>query len=169
MRPISSESSLLPMAHGSALFTRGETQALATATLGSKVRCREGLHVIVILHYDVCMCNGDSPWRRASKRWTSWGPSASTCSIASLPRPSEKWGESAGSTAERWPYCSCMYVCKIRIYFCSYSGNVCMYEAMYICIYVDVHIKYVCMCMYVFKINIYVWYCVCIYVCMCVW
>lgn len=36
VRPISIESSLLPMAHGSALFTRGETQALATATLGSK-------------------------------------------------------------------------------------------------------------------------------------
>lgn len=37
VRPISMETSLLPMAHGSALFTRGETQALATATLGSKV------------------------------------------------------------------------------------------------------------------------------------
>eukprot|EP00597_Dinobryon_sp_UTEXLB2267_P006313 CAMPEP_0170079124 /NCGR_PEP_ID=MMETSP0019_2-20121128/15589_1 /TAXON_ID=98059 /ORGANISM="Dinobryon sp., Strain UTEXLB2267" /LENGTH=821 /DNA_ID=CAMNT_0010292435 /DNA_START=140 /DNA_END=2602 /DNA_ORIENTATION=+ len=36
VRPISSETSLLPMAHGSSLFTRGETQALATATLGSK-------------------------------------------------------------------------------------------------------------------------------------
>ena len=36
VRPISIESTLLPIAHGSALFTRGETQALATATLGSK-------------------------------------------------------------------------------------------------------------------------------------
>jgi len=36
VRPISGEHNLLPRAHGSALFTRGETQALATATLGSK-------------------------------------------------------------------------------------------------------------------------------------
>lgn len=36
VRPISSEVSMLPRAHGSALFTRGETQALATVTLGTK-------------------------------------------------------------------------------------------------------------------------------------
>ena len=36
IRPISIENSILPRAHGSALFTRGETQAIATATLGSK-------------------------------------------------------------------------------------------------------------------------------------
>lgn len=35
IRPISSEVSVLPRAHGSALFTRGETQALVTATLGT--------------------------------------------------------------------------------------------------------------------------------------
>lgn len=35
IRPISIETSLLPRAHGSALFTRGETQALVTATLGT--------------------------------------------------------------------------------------------------------------------------------------
>lgn len=35
IRPISIEVGLLPRAHGSALFTRGETQALVTATLGS--------------------------------------------------------------------------------------------------------------------------------------
>ncbi len=35
VRPISTEVGLLPRAHGSALFTRGETQALATATLGT--------------------------------------------------------------------------------------------------------------------------------------
>ncbi|MBU1239426.1 polyribonucleotide nucleotidyltransferase [Myxococcota bacterium] len=34
VRPIESEVSVLPMAHGSALFTRGETQALVVATLG---------------------------------------------------------------------------------------------------------------------------------------
>jgi len=36
IRSISSETQCLPRAHGSALFTRGETQALVTATLGSE-------------------------------------------------------------------------------------------------------------------------------------
>ena len=35
VREISSEVSILPRTHGSALFTRGETQALVTATLGT--------------------------------------------------------------------------------------------------------------------------------------
>jgi polyribonucleotide nucleotidyltransferase len=35
VRPISIRSSVLPRAHGSALFTRGETQALVVATLGT--------------------------------------------------------------------------------------------------------------------------------------
>ena len=37
IRPISCEVGLLPRAHGSALFTRGETQALVTTTLGTAV------------------------------------------------------------------------------------------------------------------------------------
>jgi polyribonucleotide nucleotidyltransferase len=37
IRPISSEIDYLPAAHGSALFTRGETQSLTTVTLGSKL------------------------------------------------------------------------------------------------------------------------------------
>jgi len=36
VRPITGETGLLPRAHGSALFTRGETQALVTCTLGSE-------------------------------------------------------------------------------------------------------------------------------------
>jgi polyribonucleotide nucleotidyltransferase len=35
IRPINTEAGLLPRAHGSALFTRGETQALVAATLGT--------------------------------------------------------------------------------------------------------------------------------------
>ena len=35
IRPITCEVGLLPRTHGSALFTRGETQALVTATLGT--------------------------------------------------------------------------------------------------------------------------------------
>ena len=37
IRPVTCEISVLPRAHGSALFTRGQTQALAVATLGSKM------------------------------------------------------------------------------------------------------------------------------------
>ena len=37
IRPIWCEVSPLPMPHGSSIFTRGETQALATATLGTKL------------------------------------------------------------------------------------------------------------------------------------
>ncbi|MBF0427655.1 MAG: polyribonucleotide nucleotidyltransferase [Magnetococcales bacterium] len=46
IRPIDSQVSVLPRVHGSALFTRGETQALATVTLGSKrdEQIVEGLH-----------------------------------------------------------------------------------------------------------------------------
>lgn len=36
IRPISIETGLLPRAHGSSLFTRGETQSLTTVTLGTK-------------------------------------------------------------------------------------------------------------------------------------
>jgi polyribonucleotide nucleotidyltransferase len=37
IRPIWSEVDYLPSAHGSAIFTRGETQSLTTVTLGSKL------------------------------------------------------------------------------------------------------------------------------------
>jgi polyribonucleotide nucleotidyltransferase len=37
IRPITSEVGWLPRVHGSALFTRGETQAIVTATLGTKM------------------------------------------------------------------------------------------------------------------------------------
>ena len=36
VRPIWSEVGYLPSAHGSAIFTRGETQSLTTVTLGAK-------------------------------------------------------------------------------------------------------------------------------------
>lgn len=37
VRPITSEIGVLPRTHGSALFTRGQTQSLAAATLGTKI------------------------------------------------------------------------------------------------------------------------------------
>lgn len=36
MRPINIETNILPNAHGSCLFTRGQTQALVVATLGGE-------------------------------------------------------------------------------------------------------------------------------------
>ena len=37
VRPISCEVGVLPRAHGAALFTRGETQAIVVTTLGTKI------------------------------------------------------------------------------------------------------------------------------------
>ena len=42
VRPISSRCSLLPRAHGSSLFTRGETQAICVTTLGSESSAQMG-------------------------------------------------------------------------------------------------------------------------------
>lgn len=36
IRELNAETGILPVVHGSALFTRGETQALVVATLGTK-------------------------------------------------------------------------------------------------------------------------------------
>src|SRR5438309_2183521 len=44
VRPISCEVGVLPRTHGSALFTRGQTQALVSVTLGSLRRRRDGAH-----------------------------------------------------------------------------------------------------------------------------
>src|SRR5690606_36625657 len=58
VRPISTEVGLLPRAHGSGLFTRGETQVLGAVTLGTgddeqKVDALEGLQVRrFMLHYN---------------------------------------------------------------------------------------------------------------------
>ncbi len=58
IRPIACEVGYLPAAHGSALFTRGETQALATVTLGTKLDEKMKDEVLVqgteqfVLHYN---------------------------------------------------------------------------------------------------------------------
>ncbi len=58
IRPIWSEVSVLPRTHGSAVFTRGETQALVTATLGTdtdaqKVEMVDGvMYKRFMLHYN---------------------------------------------------------------------------------------------------------------------
>ncbi|MCL1974417.1 MAG: polyribonucleotide nucleotidyltransferase [Bacteroidetes bacterium] len=58
IRPIWCEVDYLPMAHGSAIFTRGETQSLTTVTLGTKLDMKEIDDVLnqgteqVVLHYN---------------------------------------------------------------------------------------------------------------------
>jgi polyribonucleotide nucleotidyltransferase len=58
IRPIWSEVDYLPMAHGSAIFTRGETQSLTTVTLGTKLDMKEMDEVLIqsteqfVLHYN---------------------------------------------------------------------------------------------------------------------
>ena len=58
VRPIWCEVDYLPGAHGSAIFTRGETQSLATVTLGTKLDMKEMDEVLIqedqqfVLHYN---------------------------------------------------------------------------------------------------------------------
>ena len=58
IRPIWCEVDYLPCAHGSAIFTRGETQSLTTVTLGTKMDMKEMDEVLVqstepfVLHYN---------------------------------------------------------------------------------------------------------------------
>ena len=75
IRPISIELGLLPRAHGSALFTRGETQGLMSLTLGTVMDDQrvEGLTEPVrqkfMLHYNFpAYCVGESWANRGPKR-----------------------------------------------------------------------------------------------------
>ena len=75
IRPIASEIAILPRAHGSALFTRGETQALVTATLGSgedeqRVETLEGMENLpFMLHYNFPpFCVGEGRFMRGPSR-----------------------------------------------------------------------------------------------------
>ncbi len=58
IRPIWSEIDYLPGTHGSAIFTRGETQSLTTVTLGTKMDMKEMDEVLIqdtqqfVLHYN---------------------------------------------------------------------------------------------------------------------
>lgn len=75
VRPISCEVGVLPRAHGSALFTRGETQALVVGTLGSErdEQHLEGLSGDVyrrfMLHYNFPpFCVGEARFLRGPSR-----------------------------------------------------------------------------------------------------
>jgi len=76
IRPIWCEVDVLPSAHGSAIFTRGETQSLSTVTLGSKLDAQSIDGVVYqseekfILHYNFPpYSTGDArPMRGVSRR-----------------------------------------------------------------------------------------------------
>ena len=93
IRQITCEVSLLPRTHGSALFTRGETQALVTATLGTKQDAQhiEGLgeefEKTFMLHYNFPpFSTGETkPLRGASRRETGHGHLAELALSTVLP------------------------------------------------------------------------------------
>jgi polyribonucleotide nucleotidyltransferase len=93
IRPISSEVGLLPRVHGSALFTRGETQVIATATLGSgddeqRVESLYGMAFKpFMLHYNFPpYCVGEvRPLRGPSRRDIGHGALATRSIAAVLP------------------------------------------------------------------------------------
>ncbi|MEN8135025.1 MAG: polyribonucleotide nucleotidyltransferase [Thermodesulfobacteriota bacterium] len=75
IRPITGEIGALPMVHGSALFTRGETQAIVTATLGSgddeqRVESLDGMAFNpFMLHYNFPpYCVGEVRFMRGPSR-----------------------------------------------------------------------------------------------------
>ena len=75
IRPIWCEASPLPMPHGSAIFTRGETQALATCTLGTKLDEKlvddvlDRSYMKFLLHYNFPpFCTGEAKAQRGVGR-----------------------------------------------------------------------------------------------------
>jgi polyribonucleotide nucleotidyltransferase len=78
VRPITSEVGVLPRTHGSALFTRGQTQALVVATLGTSrdeqridsIDSRDEITKSFMLHYNFPpFCVGEArPFRGTSRR-----------------------------------------------------------------------------------------------------
>jgi polyribonucleotide nucleotidyltransferase len=93
IRAITSEVGVLPRTHGSSLFTRGETQALVTATLGTKQDAQhiEGLVAEIekrfMLHYNFPpFSTGEvKPLRGASRRETGHGHLAERAIARVLP------------------------------------------------------------------------------------
>jgi polyribonucleotide nucleotidyltransferase len=93
IRAITCEVGVLPRTHGSSLFTRGETQALVTATLGTKQDAQhiEGLTAEIekrfMLHYNFPpFSTGEvKPLRGASRRETGHGHLAERALARVLP------------------------------------------------------------------------------------
>jgi polyribonucleotide nucleotidyltransferase len=99
VRDISIEVGLLPMAHGSALFTRGETQALVSCTLGTEYDNRiidsleDDYKKKFYLHYNFPLfCVGETrPFRSTSRRETGHGMLAERALTPLLPDLEEEF------------------------------------------------------------------------------
>ena len=97
VRPIWCEVGYLPCAHGSAIFTRGETQSLATVTLGTKMDMKELDEVLVqgtsqfVLHYNFPpFATGDAkPQRGVGRREIGHGNLAYRALKAVMPKAPE--------------------------------------------------------------------------------
>ncbi len=97
IRPISIEVGLLPRAHGSALFTRGQTQALVTTTLGTpeEYQLVEGLmpeeQKRFMLHYNFPpFCVGEiAPMRGPGRREIGHGALAERALLPVIPPEEE--------------------------------------------------------------------------------
>lgn len=93
VRPISIETNILPKAHGSCLFTRGQTQALAVCTLGSDTDAQmietldEKYAETFMFNYNFPgFCVGEaSPLRAPSRRELGHGNLAKRALFPSLP------------------------------------------------------------------------------------
>ena len=93
IRPISCEVGILPRTHGSALFTRGETQVLAVVTFGTsedeqKINSLTGeIYKSFMLHYNFPpFCTGEvSPLRSPSRREIGHGALAEKAILPVLP------------------------------------------------------------------------------------
>ena len=99
VRPITTEVGLLPRTHGSALFTRGQTQALVTTTFGSSrdeqridtIESSEEIKKSFMLHYNFPpFCVGEArPYRGTSRREQGHGALAERAILPLLPSHEE--------------------------------------------------------------------------------
>ena len=97
IRPITCETGLLPRTHGSALFTRGETQALAVVTLGTsddeqRIDALEGEYFrTFLLHYNFPpFCVGEArPMRGPGRREIGHGKLALRALTSVMPTREE--------------------------------------------------------------------------------
>ncbi|HND11659.1 MAG TPA: polyribonucleotide nucleotidyltransferase, partial [Pseudomonadota bacterium] len=96
IRPITTEVGLLPRVHGSALFTRGETQALVTATLGTS-QDEQRLDTLLgdvtkrfMLHYNFPpFSTGEAKPMRQSRREVGHGALAERALLRVMPTEKE--------------------------------------------------------------------------------
>jgi polyribonucleotide nucleotidyltransferase len=84
VRPIEIRNGVLPRTHGSALFTRGETQALVAATLGTE-RDAQRIDALAGEFEDRFMLHYNMPPSPPAKRAAWAAPSAARSATAAWP------------------------------------------------------------------------------------